>query len=185
MPAVSAVMGCGPVNKGKGATHAVRSWISAISTLVTRVRASSPADDHELCCALRLAGWNLFYDPDLVYQHFMPAGRLTWSYLKRLVNGAGRGAVGTKHYVVRLSLDSREKWPSDPYAPGLARGGHHYARGANLVAIELSPLGGQRARCGLFPFPGGRLAELLRSPARFWRGRRRVSDLARSIGRSR
>ena len=45
-------------------------------------------------------------DPDLVYQHFMPASRLTWSYLKRLVNGAGRGAVGIKNYVVRLTLDS-------------------------------------------------------------------------------
>ena len=141
--------------------------------------------DYELCCALRLAGWKLFYDPDLVYQHFMPASRLTWSHLKRLVNGAGRGAVGIKHYVVRLALDSgksgfltraRQAWLVEAII----------TLGA-LVWLPLSYLlSGNRERAVVsFNYGWGRLAELLRSPARFWRGRRRVSDLARSIRRSR
>jgi glycosyltransferase involved in cell wall biosynthesis len=46
-------------------------------------------DDSELCLALRLAGWELWYDPRLRLRHFLPARRLEWSYLRRVVRGFG------------------------------------------------------------------------------------------------
>jgi glycosyltransferase involved in cell wall biosynthesis len=45
--------------------------------------------DSELCHALRLAGWQLWYDPRLTLKHFIPAGRLRWTYLRALVRGFG------------------------------------------------------------------------------------------------
>jgi len=46
-------------------------------------------EDCELCYALVLAGWKLWYDPRLQLQHFMPAARINWQYLRRLLRGAG------------------------------------------------------------------------------------------------
>ncbi len=46
-------------------------------------------EDTELCLALRLAGWELWYDPRLRLRHFIPANRLRWSYLRGLVRGFG------------------------------------------------------------------------------------------------
>jgi len=45
--------------------------------------------DTELCLALRLAGWRLWYEPRLRLQAFIPAKRLEWSYLRRHYRGAG------------------------------------------------------------------------------------------------
>lgn len=134
---------------------------------------------------LRVAvnGVEAVYDPDLVYQHFMPADRLTWSHLQRLVNGAGRGAVGIKHYVTRLALDSgRSGFPTRARQAWLVE--VVVTLGA-LIWLPLSHLrSGNRERAVVsFNYGWGRLEELLSSPARFWRGRRRVSDLARSIRR--
>lgn len=40
--------------------------------------------DSELCFALRLAGWRLWYDERLHLQHYIPSSRLNWRYLRRL-----------------------------------------------------------------------------------------------------
>jgi glycosyltransferase involved in cell wall biosynthesis len=49
--------------------------------------------DTELCYAIRALGWRLYYLSALRYQHFIPAARLTWPYLRNLYRGAGRGSV--------------------------------------------------------------------------------------------
>jgi glycosyltransferase involved in cell wall biosynthesis len=46
-------------------------------------------DDLELGAALRLAGWKLWREKSLTIRHFVPADRLTWSYMKRLYYGFG------------------------------------------------------------------------------------------------
>lgn len=48
--------------------------------------------DAELCLALRLAGWKLWYEPTLIMQHFIPANRMEWNYAKRLAQGFGTSA---------------------------------------------------------------------------------------------
>jgi len=47
-------------------------------------------DDQELCLALRLAGWRLWYEDSMVFRHYMPANRLRWSYAKAMFAGFGR-----------------------------------------------------------------------------------------------
>jgi hypothetical protein len=49
---------------------------------------------------LRLAGWKLWREESVTIKHFMPAGRLTWSYMKRLHYGFG--ASGFSPYEVLL-----------------------------------------------------------------------------------
>jgi hypothetical protein len=55
-------------------------------------------DDLEICYALRFAGWELWYEPRLRLQHFLPARRLQWSYLRRLHRGGGASRVGLDPY---------------------------------------------------------------------------------------
>jgi hypothetical protein len=57
-------------------------------------------EDLELGAALRLAGWKLWREESIAIQHFMPAGRLTWDYMKRLHYGFG--ASGFSPYEVLL-----------------------------------------------------------------------------------
>jgi glycosyltransferase involved in cell wall biosynthesis len=46
--------------------------------------------DLELCFALRLAGWKIWYEPRLLVDHFVPKERLDWNRLRRDARGAGR-----------------------------------------------------------------------------------------------
>jgi glycosyltransferase involved in cell wall biosynthesis len=57
-------------------------------------------EDLELGAALRLAGWKLWREESVTIKHFMPAGRLTWGYMKRLHYGFG--ASGFSPYEVLL-----------------------------------------------------------------------------------
>src|SRR5258705_11681666 len=57
----------------------------------------SSGADGELCYALRLAGWNVWYEPSLKLQHFLPQQRLKWNYIKRLWRGFGI-SIGTDPY---------------------------------------------------------------------------------------
>ncbi len=43
------------------------------------------AEDVELNLALRLASWRLWFDPRLNFRHWMPATRLQWSSLRRMI----------------------------------------------------------------------------------------------------
>ncbi len=58
----------------------------------------SSGGDGELCFAMRLAGWRLWYEPRLRLYHFLPASRLQWSYLRRLHRGGGASSVGLEPY---------------------------------------------------------------------------------------
>jgi glycosyltransferase involved in cell wall biosynthesis len=58
----------------------------------------SSGEDVELCYALRLAGWRLWYSDDLVIQHYIPFERLTIDYLSKLEFGFGAQTVGFDPY---------------------------------------------------------------------------------------
>lgn len=80
---------------GAGLTLRLSAWDDIIrqgfqSLVSDRKGASlSSGGDNELCLALRLAGWRCYYDPRLRLKHFVPAGRLTWNYVRRLSRGFG------------------------------------------------------------------------------------------------
>ena len=50
-------------------------------------------EDTELCHALTAAGWTLWYEPTLRLSHYMPAGRLTLAYARRLSFELGRATA--------------------------------------------------------------------------------------------
>ncbi|MBE9166963.1 glycosyltransferase family 2 protein [Pleurocapsales cyanobacterium LEGE 06147] len=58
----------------------------------------SSGGDTELCYALRLAGWRLWYSPKLHLKHFMTAQRLQWSYLRRLSRSFGAASISLEPY---------------------------------------------------------------------------------------
>jgi glycosyltransferase involved in cell wall biosynthesis len=58
--------------------------------------------DSELCMALHLAGWRLWYEPRLRLYHYVPAHRLEWGYLRRLCRGFGRASAGYSPYYYAL-----------------------------------------------------------------------------------
>ncbi|MGH7265987.1 MAG: hypothetical protein ACREMB_14255, partial [Candidatus Rokuibacteriota bacterium] len=50
--------------------------------------------DAEICFALRLAGWRLWFEPRMRLRHFIQTHRLDWWYLRRLFRGVGASSVG-------------------------------------------------------------------------------------------
>lgn len=46
-------------------------------------------EDSELCLFLRKAGWNMYYDDELKFYHFMPAQRLEITKVKKMFFGFG------------------------------------------------------------------------------------------------
>lgn len=67
----------------------------------------SAGEDSEICFALRLAGWRLWYDERLKLQHYLPPHRLEWSYLRRLHRGFGASLVVLGVYLQILQPSSR------------------------------------------------------------------------------
>lgn len=55
--------------------------------------------DNELCLALRLAGWRIWYESGLALQHEMPASRLRWEYFRQLYRAAGAASAGYDPYL--------------------------------------------------------------------------------------
>lgn len=80
---------------GAGLCIRRRAWIQLLqggfhSLLTDRVGGRlSGGGDTELTLAIRLAGWTIRVEPRLRLQHFMPAQRLRWEYLRRLQRGYG------------------------------------------------------------------------------------------------
>jgi len=64
-----------------------------------RGRTLRAGGDSELCFALRLAGWRLWYEPRLRLQHVLPAHRLKWNYLRRMHRGFGASSVEFDPYL--------------------------------------------------------------------------------------
>jgi len=73
-----------------------------------RLKGSMAAgEDTELCYQLRLAGWKLWFEPRLQFQHFLPAARLRWEYVRGMYYGTGEAAARCRPY--ELSLDTADR----------------------------------------------------------------------------
>lgn len=70
-------------------------------------KALNRGEDTELCFALVLSGWHLWYEPNLKLQHFLTADRLHWHYLRKLRRGGGRATLGFDPY--RFALESCDR----------------------------------------------------------------------------
>lgn len=67
--------------------------------------AITAGDDTELCFAIRMLGYRLYYRDDLVLKHYLPASRLHFSYVLKLHEGFGKSFVRLNCYRVLLSPD--------------------------------------------------------------------------------
>jgi len=80
-------------------------------------RSLTSGGDAELCLALRIAGWKLWYEPTMRMQHYIPARRMEWNYLEGVARGFGDAAVVLNAYATvrqggstRVILRLRSNW---------------------------------------------------------------------------
>lgn len=78
--------------------------------------------DIELCYALRLAGWEIWYDSSLKLRHFIPQRRLSWEYLRKLNRGFGAQKVNFDPYLEAFEEETektenmeKRKWMNQTY----------------------------------------------------------------------
>ena len=92
------IYGAGSVVRRQAWLH-LRSTGFAFTTTTKRGNAVlSGAEDVELGDAMRLAGYQLWYDDAIRFKHFMYKGRLTWPYLLRMAHGTGSSQLTSAVY---------------------------------------------------------------------------------------
>ncbi len=64
-------------------------------------------EDSEITMTLSALGWVLWYDEELRFEHYMPPGRLTTDYAKRLLVALGELSALIDAYLIGLSMRSR------------------------------------------------------------------------------
>ena len=67
-------------------------------------------DDSEMCLRALLAGYHLYYDERLVYNHFIPATRLTDVYLRHLLESFSASREIDEEYRAALSFSQLSGW---------------------------------------------------------------------------
>ena len=72
---------------GAGLVIHQKSWLElrqrGFSFLTSKVPGKAAGEDSELGLGLSLLGQKFYYSPELKFEHFMPASRLTWEKLKQ------------------------------------------------------------------------------------------------------
>lgn len=126
-------------------------------------RALGAGEDYELGHALRLAGWTLWYAPELRFRHVIPAERLRWDYLRRLHRGFGAASVAHDPYLRAVSPGSAAGF-APAWGVELAKASGALLRHAHHVALGRFLEGDPAVLKG--DLLVGRLAQLLN-----WRGR--------------
>ena len=58
----------------------------------------SSGEDNEMCFAIALAGYRIWFDDRLHFRHFIPTQRLTWDYVRRLYAGNAESSVNLLPY---------------------------------------------------------------------------------------
>ncbi len=133
--------------------------------------------DAEICFALRLSGWRLWFEPALRLRHFLLEYRLEWRYLRRLMRGVGASTVGLDPYRRALAgaaaaqLDS--SWFSEAREIVVRLRRHRRL----LWEMSRRPREGEASVLHL-ESDIGRLAELLRRRRRYDRSFARVDNAA-------
>ncbi|MGH7503040.1 MAG: glycosyltransferase [Longimicrobiales bacterium] len=93
-------------------------------------------EDSELCFQLALAGWQLWYDRRLVFDHFIPAFRVTPGHAARLIEGLGYASAYLDAYVLAgaAARPLHWTWLNGLFLPRFLIAGAQYIKSC-LVAI--------------------------------------------------
>ncbi|TXK46758.1 glycosyltransferase family 2 protein [Pontibacter qinzhouensis] len=63
--------------------------------------------DYELCYAIALAGYDIWYDNSLRFKHFVPKERVQWSYYARLFRDGAQSYQVLVPYRIRVNMHSK------------------------------------------------------------------------------
>lgn len=66
-------------------------------------------EDFELCQAWKMLGYKLYYDERINFRHYMPAGRLTWPYFRKLYKAFGRSDLVVQQYLAAQKIIEENK----------------------------------------------------------------------------
>lgn len=152
-----------------------------------RGAALTAGEDNEICQALRLAGWRLYLEPELSFQHFIPAQRLQWDYLRKVVTNFGASSI---------LLDVYQWNYADASGPWHRRFAGHWLHPAvsAVKALAARPVAAIRVLCGrggghpaayYVYFHRGRLRGALRMRGKYNAAFRSILQCAQSLKRSR
>jgi glycosyltransferase involved in cell wall biosynthesis len=98
-------------------------------------------EDNELCFALVLAGWRLWYEPRLQLYHHLQSHRLNWKYLRRMRRGGGAATLGFDPYRFAIEETYKESkihfWWSNGSAHMSRKHLHKWYFQACFVAMQL------------------------------------------------
>jgi glycosyltransferase involved in cell wall biosynthesis len=137
----------------------------------------SSGGDAELCYALRLTGWRLWYEPRLKMHHFMTTERLNWGYLRRVSRGFGVATTGLDSYDMALkgkphgTLDKlRQTWSWQTFATIR----YLLRRPVKLLRAAISTMEGDADALRVENL-WGRLVELLRHRRRYNTNLKRIA----------
>lgn len=73
-------------------------------------------EESELLILFRMAGWSLYYDPNIMIQHYMPSQRLNWKYYLKLRRGLGASSIYINLYKkILTTLEKSEKNQNHPW----------------------------------------------------------------------
>jgi glycosyltransferase involved in cell wall biosynthesis len=136
--------------------------------------------DAELCYALRLTGYRLWYEPRLRMRHFLPAPRLKWNYLRHIKRGFGAATAAFDSYeqAIRgkprtLVERLRRTWSWQTFATMW----HLLRKPVKLLKASVAPMEGDGDVLQIETL-WGRLLELLRHRRSYVSNLRRVLDLS-------
>ena len=65
----------------------------------------SAGGDYELCYAIALAGYDIWYDNSLRFKHFMPENRVNWDYCTRLYREGAQSLEVLIPYRIRVNME--------------------------------------------------------------------------------
>jgi glycosyltransferase involved in cell wall biosynthesis len=68
-------------------------------------------EDTEICYAIRLLGYHIYYRHDLTLKHFMPENRMNSNYLKKMFEGFGKAYARLNCYRAILNKQNFELHP--------------------------------------------------------------------------
>ncbi|QIP12629.1 glycosyltransferase family 2 protein [Spirosoma aureum] len=66
----------------------------------------STGGDMELCYAIALAGYSIYYDNRLQFKHFIPKVRTTWNYYVELLNENALAYIVLEPYKIHLTINT-------------------------------------------------------------------------------
>jgi len=90
--------------------------------------ALSSGGDIEICLAFLLAGFDIYYDDDLTFYHYMPEGRLNWDYLMKLYSAFGRADPIESMYAALLMDRGYDRFKKTNIALSTLRTLYQYIR---------------------------------------------------------